>query len=154
MPDTIVGARARRSNSALQRLAFLLGEWSTIGTHPAFPGENLPGVTSFAWAEGGAYLLMRSQTEHQDFPHGIAIFSSDNALGTVIMSWFDERGISRLCSVSVGEHSVGWHHDDPAFMQRVTITAEADGDRLVSQGEMARDGQAWGPDLSQLFLRR
>jgi hypothetical protein len=152
MPDMVVGAGARRPNPALQPLAFLVGDWSTTGSHPAFPGEKLPGMTSFGWAEGGAYLVMRSQTVHQDFPDGVAIFSSDGALGTVMMSWFDERGISRLCPVSVGEKSVTWRHDDPAFMQRVTITS--DGDRMVSEGEMARDGGPWGPDLSQIFVRR
>jgi hypothetical protein len=154
MPETIVGAHARRPNPALQPLAFLVGDWSTSGTHPAFPGEELPGMTSFGWAEGGSYLVMRSQTDHEAFPDGIAIFSSDNVLGTIMLSWFDERGISRLCPVSVGGTSMTWHHDDPSFMQRVTITFEREGDRMVSQGEMARDGGAWGPDLSQIFVRR
>lgn len=153
MSGKIPGANARRSNPALRPLAFLPGEWATFGTHPAFPGEALPGMTSFDWAEGGAFLLMRSQTDHKDFPDGIAIFGSDDALGTVMMSWFDERGISRLCPVMVRKNSVTWHHDDPNFMQRVTIS-QMDGDRLVSQGEMAKDGGAWGPDLSQLFQRR
>lgn len=154
MPGTILGSHARRPNPALQPLAFLLGEWSTTGTHPAFPGEELPGITSFDWAEGGSFLIMRSQTDHQDFPDGVALFSSDNVLGTLMMSWFDQREISRLCPVSVGEKSVSWHHDDPGFMQRVTITSEGDGDRMVSEGEMAKDGGAWGPDLSQIFVRR
>lgn len=153
MPDSFPGAGARRPNPALQPLAFLLGQWSTTGTHPAFPGEALPGMTSFDWAEGGAFLLMRSRTDHEDFPDGIAIFSSDDALGTMMMSWFDERGISRLCPVAAGRNSVSWHHDDPAFMQRVTIT-RLDPDRLVSEGQMAKDGGPWGPDLSQAFVRR
>ena len=154
MPDPIVGANALRPNPALQPLGFLLGEWSTVGRHPAVPGEDLLGTTSFAWAEGGAFLVMRSQTDHKDFPDGIAIFGSDNVLGTITMCWFDERGISRLCPVSVGEGSVGWHHDDPAFMQRVTITADEGGFRMIGKGERAKDGGAWGDDLSQEFIRQ
>ena len=153
MPETCVGAKARRLNPALQPLAFLLGEWSTVGTHPAASGEDLPGTTSFAWTEGGAFLVMRSQIEHKDFPNGLAIFGSDNVLGTITMCWFDERGISRLCPVSVGEDWVSWRHDDPNFMQRVTITADAGGRRMVSKGEMARNSGAWGDDLSQIFVR-
>jgi len=153
MPGTMIGAQARRANPALQPLAFLVGDWATSGTHPAFPAETLPGKTSFAWTEGGAFLLMRSETDHADFPDGLALFSSDNVLGTIIMSWFDQRGISRLCPASVSENSVSWRHDDPDFMQRVTITADASGDRMASTGEMARDGGAWGPDLSQHFVR-
>lgn len=153
MSGASIGANALRPNPALQRLAFLLGEWSTVGRHPAVPGEDLPGRTSFSWAEGGAFLVMRSQTDHKDFPDGVALFGSDNVLGAITMCWFDERGTSRLCPVSVGDRSAGWRHDDPAFMQRVTITADPDGRRMISRGEMAKDGGAWGEDLSQEFIR-
>lgn len=154
MPNAVVGPRARRTNPALQPLAFLVGEWSTIVSHPAFPDVDLPGITNFLWAEGGAFLIMRSQTDHKDFPDGIAIFGSDNVSGAITMCWFDERGISRICPVEIGQGSIQWHHDDPAFMQRVTITADANGERMVSNGEMARGGKSWGPDLSQVFVRR
>lgn len=117
------------------------------------PGETLLGRTSFAWSEGGAFLIMRSETDHVDFPDGLAIFASDNALGEMTMCWFDERGISRLCPLVAGKNSVAWHHDDPTFMQRVTITAEDGGARMSSKGEMARGGEAWSADLSQIFVR-
>jgi hypothetical protein len=148
-----IGARAQRPNPALEPLAFLIGEWATVGTHPVVPGEHLRGSTSFAWAEGGAFLIMRSHINHKNFPNGIAIFGSDNALGTMTMCWFDERGISRICPAKVTENSVSWHHDDPKFPQRVTIVAEADGRRMRSNGEMAEDGKEWGDDLSQVFVR-
>lgn len=151
MSQSAIGAKARRPNPALEPLAFLVGDWATIGTHPAMPGESLPGTTSFDWAEGGAFLVMRSQTDHKDFPDGLAIFASDDVLGTINMCWFDERGISRLCPVTVGERSLHWQHDDPAFLQRQTITVDPDGQRMTSKGEMAKDGGPWGPDLSQTF---
>lgn len=153
MANQIVGANARRPNPALQPLAFLIGEWSTSGAHPAMPGEDLPGITVFEWGDGGAYLVMRSQTDHKDFPDGIAIFGSDNVLSKITMCWFDERGISRLCEVEALANSVHWHHDDPAFMQRLTITADPSGNRMTSKGEMARDGGEWSADLSQEFVR-
>jgi len=154
MGETVIGGEALRPNPALQPLAFLVGEWATTGVHPAVPGVPLPGLTRFAWAEGGAFLVMRSQTDHPDFPDGIALFASDDALGTIVMAWFDQRGISRLCPVSVGENEISWHHDDPKFMQRVTVTVEPGGRRMSSKGEMATDGGPWGPDLSQAFVRR
>lgn len=154
MSDYLPGARALRPNPALQPLAFLLGEWSTLGTHPAVPGQKLAGTTSFAWAEGGAFLVMRSETDHEDFPDGIAIFASDDALGTVTLCWFDERGVSRLCPVEVGERSVAWRHDDPSFRQRLRIEAAPDGRRMVSRGEMSIDDGPWGQDLSQVFTRK
>lgn len=154
MTEHIVGARACQPNPALQGLSFLIGEWSTFGTHPDMPDINLLGTTIFAWADGGAFLIMRSQTDHKDFPDGVAIFGSDNVLGAITMCWFDERGISRLCPVEAGDRSVHWHHDDPAFMQRLTIAADASGRRMTSKGEMARDGGEWTADLSHQFIRR
>lgn len=153
MSEEMVGSRARRLNPALASLAFLVGKWSTVGSHPAFPGEKLSGRTTFAWAENGAFLIMRSQTDHSDFPDGIAVFSSDNVLGKITMSWFDERGISRLCPASVTENSVSWHHDDPKFMQRVVLTADPDQCHMHGKGEMAEHGGKWGDDLSQEFTR-
>lgn len=104
--------------------------------------------------EGGAYLVMRSQVDHEELPDGMAIFSSDSSLHTILLSWFDERGVSRVCPVSVTGNSVSWYHDDPKFMQRVTITAEESRNRMVSEGTMAKNGGPWGPDPSQVFLRR
>jgi hypothetical protein len=154
MTHTVIGANARRPNPALQPLAFLLGVWSTTGSHPALPGTVLPGTTSFEWAEGGAFLLMRSQTDHKSFPDGIALFGGDHVLGTLTLCWFDERGVSRICPVFCsGARSVCWHHDDPAFMQRLTIIAAPDGQRMTSKGEMAKDGGPWTDDLSQVFVR-
>jgi hypothetical protein len=150
--NQIVGANACRPYPALQCLAFLIGEWSTSGTHPAMPGKDLTGTTSFTWGEGGAFLIMRSQTDHEDFLDGIAIFGSDNVLGKITMSRFDECIISRLCPVEANAGSVSWHNDDPAFMQRLTITADANGNRLTSEGEMAKDGGGWAADLSQEFI--
>ena len=46
-----------------------------------------------------------------------------------------------------------WRHDDPKFAQSLTITAEEDGNRLVSKGRMSKDGGEWVDDLSQVFTR-
>jgi len=153
MSQAVVGSKACKPNPSLEPLAFLIGEWATTGTHPAAPRDSLPGLTTFAWAEGGAFLVMRSQTDHPDFPDGLAIFGSDNVLGAVTMCWFDQRGISRICPVTFGDGWVSWHHDDPAFMQRVTITAHPDGQGMTSRGEMSKDAASWTADLSQVFTR-
>lgn len=54
-----VGAEAQRRNPALEPLTALLGEWRTTGTHPLAPGTTFHGRTSFAWHEGGAFVLPR-----------------------------------------------------------------------------------------------
>jgi hypothetical protein len=148
-----IGARARIPNPALQPLAFLIGEWTTTGTHPLEPGESLPGRASFAWHEGGAFLIMRAQIDEPRFPDGLAIIASDSVGGRFSMIYFDERGVSRLFDVEVGEGRVTWSRDDPKLAQSVTITAEDGGATLVSRGRMSQEGGPWGDDLSQVFRR-
>lgn len=151
MPPAI-GAKALVPNPALQPLTFLIGEWRTVGTHPLLPGETLIGRTSFAWHEGGAFLIMRGQIDEPRFPDGVAIIGSDGG-GGFAMSYFDERGVSRLFAVTVGDGTLTWHRDDPKLAQSVTITAGADGDTLTSGGRMSQDGGPWSDDLSQHFMR-
>ena len=147
-----IGTKAQTINPALQPLAFLIGEWATTGTHPLVPGKTLSGRTSFAWHEGGAFLIMRSEVDEPRFPDGVAIIGSDGS-GRFAMSYFDERGVSRLFEVMVGERTVTWRRDDPELAQSVTITAKG-GDELASEGRMSEHGGPWSDDLSQVFKRR
>jgi hypothetical protein len=148
-----VGADALIPNPALKPLAFLIGSWRTTGSHLLVPGQPLGGRTSFAWIEGGAFLIMRSEVDHPLFPSGIAIIGSDDVSGKFGMTYFDERGVSRLFDVAVGDRTVTWTRDDPELAQSVTITADADGNRLVSKGRMSQKRGPWGDDLSQVFDR-
>jgi hypothetical protein len=140
------------ANPALAPLSFLIGEWRTEGTHPGAPGETLTGRTSFAWHEGGAFLIMRSKVDHPLFPSGTAIFASDGQAGRFAMIYFDERGVSRLFEVAVGDRSVTWRRDDPAFAQSTAVAADGD-DVLRARGRMSKDGGEWEDDLSQVFRR-
>ena len=147
-----IGAKAIATNPALKPLKFLIGEWRTTGSHPAFPGEELKGRTSFDWHEGGAFLIIRNEVDHPKFPDGVAIVGSSDSAGTFAMIYFDERGTSRIMDVMVGDGSFGWSRDDPDFSQRLTISADGP-DRLVSKGEIAKPGEDWEDDLSQAFER-
>src|SRR3954470_4528072 len=91
---TTIGPEAQRPNPALERLAPLVGQWRTTGTHPLVPGTMFHGRTSFEWHEGGAFLVMRSEIDEAEIPSAVAIVGSDDA-GTLTMIYFDERGVSR-----------------------------------------------------------
>jgi hypothetical protein len=151
--SSVIGAEALIPNPALKPLAFLIGEWRTTGSHPQVPGKDLCGRTSFAWYEGGAFLIMRSEIDEPLFPSGLAIIGSDDVAGKFAMTYFDERGISRLYQVSVGDRTVTWRRDEPSFAQTMTVTADGGGDKLVSKGRMSKDGGPWVDDLSQVFER-
>jgi hypothetical protein len=150
---TPVGLRALRLNPALERLTPLLGEWRTTGTHPLMPGTTFQGRTSFAWHEGGAFVLMRSEIDEPEVPDGVALIGSDDAAGTVTMLYFDERDVSRRYTVDLGDAEVSWHRDEAGFAQRMVLTIAGDGNRLEARGTMSREGGAWEDDLQLTYER-
>lgn len=148
----IIGAKALIPNPALKPFEFLIGEWETAGSHPLVPGLDLRGQSSFGWHEGGAFLIMHTHVDEPRFPDGVAIIGSDDNSGKFAMTYFDERGISRLFELTVGDRTATWRRDDPKLAQSVTISAQGGG-KLVSKGRMSERGGPWGDDLSQVFSR-
>jgi hypothetical protein len=144
---------AAKPNPALEALSILVGTWDTIGTHPLVPGKTLHGRTSFAWIEGGAFLVMRSQIDEPEIPSGIAIFGTDDATGDCSMLYFDERGVSRKYEVSFQDNVWRWWRNAPGFSQRVVATVSADGRTIVSRGQLSRDGEHWEGDLALTYTR-
>jgi hypothetical protein len=150
---TPIGPRAQRPNPALEPLAPVLGEWRTTGTHPLLPGTTFHGRTSFAWHEGGAFVLMRSEIDEPEVPDGVALIGSDDAAATFTMIYFDERQVSRRYAVEIGDGEVSWHRDEAGFAQRMVLTIAGDGKRLEARGTMSRDGGAWEDDLQLTYER-
>jgi hypothetical protein len=141
------------ANPALQPFEALIGEWRTTGTHPYMPGTTLHGRTSFAWHEGGAFCIMRSEIDEPEIPSGVAIFGSDDVADNYFMLYFDERGVSRKYDVTMTGNVLTWRRDEPGFAQRFTMTIEGDGNTIVGKGAMSRDGAPWEDDLSLTYVR-
>ena len=148
-----IGTKALTPNPALKPFEVLIGEWKTTGSHPYLPDTVLHGRVSFEWLEGGAFLLLRSEIDEPRFPHGIEILGSDDVEKKFFMLHFDERGISRKYDVTMEGNQLKWWRDDPSFSQRMTITIEDDGNKMISKGEMSRDGGAWEDDLELTYTR-
>ncbi len=146
-----IGSKAIIPNPALKPFTFLVGEWQTTGSHPYFPDAELHGRASFEWIEGGAFLLTRSELDHPKFPAGIAIYGSDDDAQAYYMIYFDERGISRKYDVSITDNQLKWWRNDTKFSQRFTLNIQKD--KLVSYGEMSRDGGPWENDLSLTYKK-
>ncbi len=144
---------AAKPNPALEPLRPLVGTWSTIGTHPLVPGTTFHGRTSFAWIEGGAFLIMHSRIDEPEIPSGIAIFGSDDTTGECSMLYFDERGVSRRYETSLTDNVWKWWRNAPGFSQRFTGTIAPDGRTIVNRGELSRDGERWEPDLALTYTR-
>ena len=148
-----IGVEAQRRNPALERLMPLLGTWRTTGTHPLVPGTTFHGRTSFAWHEGGAFIVMRSEIDEPEVPNGLAVIGSDDAAETLTMMYFDQREISRNYTVEVFEGEVSWHRDEGGFAQRMVVSIDPDGMRLEARGTMSRDGGPWEQDLELSYER-
>lgn len=140
-------------NPALGPFGVLIGRWSTVGTHPFRPGATLRGRTTFEWLEGGAFVLMHSEIDEPGFPAGVAVIGSDDSAGTCFMLYFDERKVSRKYDVSLRGGVLRWWRDDPALSQRFTGTIAPDGDVIVGEGEMSREGAPWEGDLALTYTR-
>ena len=144
---------AAKPNPALEPLSVLVGSWKTVGTHPLVPGKTFHGRSSFAWIEGGAFLIMHSQIDEPEIPSGIAIFGTDDATGECTMLYFDERGVSRRYEASFRDNVLKWWRNAPEFSQRMTATIAADGRTITSRGELSRDGTRWESDLELTYSR-
>jgi hypothetical protein len=148
-----VNHEAAKPNPALNPLSVLVGTWNTVGTHPLVPGATFHGRTTFAWLEGGAFLIMHSQIDEPGIPSGIAIFGTDDTTGECSMLYFDERGVSRRYEVTLRGGVWTWWRNAPGFSQRFTGAIAADGRTIVGRGEMSRDGASWEPDLQLTYTR-
>jgi len=148
-----IGAKALISNPALKPFAVLIGEWETSGSHPYLPDTILHGRTSFEWLEGGAFLILRSEIDEPRFPDGIEIFGSDDVAKKFFMLHFDERGVSRKFDVTISGNNIKWWRDEPKFSQRYILTIDDNGNKIISKGEMSRDGGEWEKDLELIYTR-
>ena len=141
-----------KSNPSLSSFNVLVGDWNTVGTHPAISG-TLPGRASFEWFEGGAFLFMRSEIDEPRFPKTVAIFGGDGTKGEYFMLSFDERGVARKYDVTFENTVLKWWRNAPEFSQRYTHTIVDDGNTIIGKGELSKDGSTWEKDLDLTYTR-
>lgn len=143
-----------RPNPHLQPLAILVGDWTTRGTHPMVPGRTLHGRTTFAWLEGGAFLIAHTHIDDPQFPDGVAIFGTDDGRpDRGRMLYFDVRAVSREYEWTLAGRLWTWSRQDPELSQRMSLTIAADGRSIEGTGEMSRSGGPWEADLSLSYTR-
>lgn len=147
-----IGTDALRRNLRLEPLSPFVGNWRTAGSHPLMPGQALEGRTSFAWHEGGAFVVMHSEMKQPEIPAGVAIFGSDDD-GRVTMLYFDRRGVSRHYEVRFEGAAMHWKREDAKISQTMTFTVGPDGARIVQQGRISQAGRPWEDDLSLTYTR-
>lgn len=145
--------KASVPNPALESFRVLIGNWSTTGTHGLDPNTILHGHNSFEWLENGAFLIMRSEIDDPRFPNTIAIFGSDDSENEYYMLTFDERGVSRKYQVTLRDNIWKWWRNAPGFFQRYEATIGDDGNAMIGNGELSKDGVSWEKDLNLTYTR-
>lgn len=96
---------------------------------------------------------MHSEIDEPEIPSGVAIIGSDDETGTLFMSYFDERGVSRRDDIEVGDRRLTWRRDHPKFRQTMMIAADETGDRLAAEARMALDDGDWEDDFALTYER-
>ena len=102
----------------LRLLGRLVGTWTTEATHPMVPGVVVHGTTTFEWLHGERFLIVRSDTDHPDFPGAISLIgymgadrideaSADTPKHErdelLRMHYFDTHGVFRANDVEIDE---------------------------------------------------
>ena len=156
------------SDPVLNRLNRLLGSWVTEATHPALPGVVVQGTAIMEWLEGERFLILRSRTDHPDFPDGISIIgftgrdrgqsapsidqeSADKP--QMRMHYFDSRGVSRIYEATIDDESWRVWRDAPGFSQRFSGAFADGGDTIVGRWQMCQDEVHWNDDLEITYRR-
>jgi hypothetical protein len=146
---------APQPTSSLKQFEVLVGEWNTVGTHPALPA-TVHGHSSFEWLVEGDLLLWRFDWQPGDIPSAVSVIGHDDAVDPDVCSllYADERGVARIYRMSMDEGVWRMWRDSSGFSQRMTGTFSADGHTITWRGELSRDGSNWEQDLDVIYTRK
>ena len=139
---------------SLKQFDILVGEWTTVGTHPLLPAA-VHGHSSFEWLREGALLVWHFDWDHgQGIPSAFSIIGHDDAVEPCSMLYTDERGVARIYQMSLAGGVWKMWRESTDFSQRMTGTFSEDGITITWHGELSHDVLTWEPDLSATFTRK
>lgn len=122
------------------------------------------GRTTFAWLEGGHFLLQRADAKavrgarpewvsNAPFPV-VSIIGLDDSSGTYSLLYADSRGICRVYQMRLRDRVWEVWRDAPGFFQRFRATLSADGTTIAGRWEGSLDGARWTSDFDLTYARR
>ena len=136
---------------ALEPFDALIGTWDTEATHPLFDAI-VPGSITFAWVEGGHFLVQRSRNDHELFPDAICVIGAPEDGDGLVMEYFDSRGVRRTYGAALDDGVLRFWRDDPEFAQRFSATLGRDS--FEGLWQLARTPGDWQDDLKVTYRRR
>lgn len=143
-------------NTELEKLAGLVGEWTTTMSDAWFlepPGVEVQGRTTIDWL-GESFLVVRSSfgdsAQHSEMT--MAIGRSDPNDAYVVL-YHDDRGVCRQYAMTFDGTRWTMTREDPDFHQR--FVADVEKDRILGRWEASDDrGATWRKDFDLTFTAR
>ncbi len=124
---------------SMQQFAFLVGEWTMVGSHPQ-PPSPAHGHSSFEWLREGSLLVWHFNWERGGPPNALSVIGHDDEVETCSLLYTDELGVASIYQMSLEGGVWKMGRDSSGFSQRVTGTFSGDGKIITCQGELSRDG--------------
>ncbi|WP_070012568.1 hypothetical protein [Streptomyces abyssalis] len=146
-------------HAALQQLGVLVGEWDMWAL-----GRRMgPVRSSFTWAQGGTFLLQRTDLVarssvpaewegHLPFPTVTMTGYDDSAEGFTTL-YADGRGVARVYGTSLDDGVWTMWRAAEGFHQRFTATVDESGGRFTGGWEWSADGTDWERDFDVTYVR-
>jgi hypothetical protein len=138
---------------SMQQFAVLLGEWTTVGSHPQLP-SLIQGHSSFEWLREGSLLVWHFNWESGGPPNAFSVIGRDDGASTCSMLYTDERGVARIYQMSLEGGVWKMWRNSAGFSQQMTGTFNEDGKIISCKGELSRDGSHWEQDLDVTYRRK
>jgi hypothetical protein len=120
------------------------------------------GVTTFAWLEGGAFLVQHARVEpgglspewREQAPFPVAsIIGLDDTSGEFAMLYSDARDVFRIYRMSVADRTWTVWREDPGFLQRFVGEFSEDRRAISGRWEQSEDGSSWTLDFDMTYRR-
>ena len=144
-------------NPALNDLEALVGDWEMELSNAAFlpdPSDTAKGSASFAWAQDGAFLLMRSMGDGQPSPPAaVLMIGRDDAAADYTVLYYDSRGVSRVYAMSFADGVWKMWREATGFSQRFEGAISQDGATIAAHWEKSFDGATWEHDFDLTYTK-
>jgi hypothetical protein len=146
---------ADTSDSVLDRLAPLIGEWTV---EAALPGaEGMVGSMTLEPLLGGRFLAQRSAAP-DPVPDGFCIIGPATDGSGFVQHYFDSRGVVRVYEMTFDGEVWTLAREKPDFTplhfaQRYTGNLSADGPRIDGRWERTDDAGGWITDFELTYTR-
>ncbi len=143
-------------NPALAALEPLVGRWRMELHGASFLPDRetrLTGSVDIGWIEAGAALRIQ-QNDPTHPPAAVWIIGRDEAADTYSVLYADDRGVSRIYGMSLGDGRWEIARTTPEFSQRFSAEVDPDGERISGRWEKSLDGgTTWEHDFYLDYLR-